>query len=108
MAYYAIFDTDVFDPEGYKEYQAKVGPGVAAHGGKYLSAGGDLQVIEGDWPLHRIVMLEFPDKAAFEGWYFSPDYQALKLIRDRTVHSKAFGIGGFEASFSATHSATKA
>jgi uncharacterized protein (DUF1330 family) len=103
MAYYAVFDTDVFDPEGYKEYQAKVGPGVAAHGGKYLSAGGDLQVMEGDWALHRVVILEFPDKAAFDGWYFSPDYQALKLIRDRTVRSKAFGVGGFEADFKARH-----
>ena len=103
MAYFAVFDTDVFDPEGYKEYQAKVGPGIAAHGGKYLSAGGDLQEIEGDWSLHRIVMLEFPDKSAFENWYFSPDYQALKLIRDRTVRSKAFGVGGFELQFSTTH-----
>ena len=48
-------------------------------------------------------MLEFPDKAAFEGWYFSPDYQALKLIRDRTVRSKAFGVGGFEPDFKARH-----
>lgn len=107
MAYYAIFDTDVFDPEAYKEYQAKVGPGVAAHGGKYLSAGGDLQVFEGDWSLHRIVMLEFPDKSAFEGWYFGADYQALKPIRDRAVHSKAFGVGGFEPRFSATHSGAR-
>jgi hypothetical protein len=27
MAYYAVFDTDIFDSEGYKEYQAKVGAG---------------------------------------------------------------------------------
>jgi uncharacterized protein (DUF1330 family) len=104
MAYYAIFDTDVFDAEAYKEYQAKVGAGITAHGGKYLSAGGELQVMEGDWPLHRIVMLEFPDKGAFERWYFGADYQALKLIRDRTVRSKAFGVGGFEPEFSARHS----
>lgn len=104
MAYYAVFDTDIFDAEGYREYQAKVGAGVAAHGGKYLSAGGDLQVVEGDWPLHRIIILEFPDKTAFDGWYLSPDYQALKPIRDRTARSKAFGVGGFERDFKSTHS----
>ena len=103
MAYYAIFDTDVFDAEGYKEYQGKVGVGVAAHGGKYLSAGGDLHLIEGDWQLHRVVMLEFPDKGRFDAWYLSPDYQALKQIRDRTVRSKAFGVGGFEPTFKSTH-----
>ena len=103
MAYYAAFDTDVFDSEGYKEYQAKGGAGVAAHGGKYLSAGGDLQVLEGDWSLHRIVMLEFPEKGAFERWYFSPEYRTLKEIRDRTVHSKAFAVGGFEPDFKARH-----
>ena len=103
MAYYGIFDTDVFDPEGYKEYQAQVGAGIAAHGGKYLSAGGEIRALEGDWGLHRIVVLEFPDRHAFDGWYNSPEYQALKLIRDRTVRSKAFAIGGFEPDFKDKH-----
>jgi uncharacterized protein (DUF1330 family) len=97
MAYYVVFDTDVFDPVGYKEYQAKVGAGIEAAGGKYLNRGGDLTVLEGDWPLHRIVTLEFPDKAAFESWYLGAGYQELKKIRDRTVRSNAFAFGGFEA-----------
>ena len=96
MAYYAVFDTDIVDSEGYKEYQAKVGLGLAAYGGRYMSRGGDQQTLEGSWELHRIVSLEFPDKAAFEGWYFSADYQALKAIRDRTVRSNAIAFGGFE------------
>ena len=97
MAYYAIFDTEIVDPEGYKEYQAKVGFGIEANGGKYLSRGGDLKVLEGNWDLHRIVTLEFPDKAAFERWYQGAEYQALKVIRDRTVRTNAFTFGGFEA-----------
>ena len=70
---------------------------IEANGGKYLSRGGDLKVLEGNWDLHRIVTLEFPDRAAFERWYHGAEYQALKVIRDRTVRTNAFTFGGFEA-----------
>lgn len=94
MAFYAIFDTDIFDPEAYEEYKAKVGAGIAAAGGRYLSRGGDLRVIEGDWNLHRIVMLEFPSKEAFDSWYKGFDYAPLKELRDRTVRTNAFTVTG--------------
>lgn len=98
MAFYAIFDTDIFDPQAYEEYKVKVGPGIAAHGGKYLSRGGELAVIEGNWDLHRIVMLEFPDKASFTAWYESADYAPLKALRERTVRTNAFTFAGLDAS----------
>lgn len=35
----------------------------------------------------RCVILEFPDMATFKGWWDSPEYQALRAIRERTTKS---------------------
>lgn len=63
----------------YKEYGAKVGATVGAHGGKPIVAGGAIEVIEGDWTPSRIIVLEFADTA--RAWYDSPEYQEILPIR---------------------------
>jgi uncharacterized protein (DUF1330 family) len=54
---------------------------VARHGGRFLVRGGDLEVIEGDRDPQRIVVIEFPDRAAARAWYDDPDYERLKALR---------------------------
>jgi uncharacterized protein (DUF1330 family) len=43
--------------------------------------GGTLTVLEGDWPHQRTVIIEFPSRAAAEGWYASAAYQAVIGLR---------------------------
>jgi uncharacterized protein (DUF1330 family) len=52
---------------------------VAPYGGKWL-AQGDVDVIEGAWP-GSVVLMEFPDRAAADAWYHSPEYQAILPLR---------------------------
>lgn len=54
---------------------------VARHGGRFLVRGGDVEVIEGDWDPQRVVVMEFPDRAAARAWYDDPDYERLKALR---------------------------
>jgi uncharacterized protein (DUF1330 family) len=38
-------------------------------------------VLEGEWPHPRLVVIEFPSRAAAEDWYKSPDYQKVIPLR---------------------------
>ena len=61
------------------DYLDQVEATVAPFGGKWLAQGpGD--VIEGAWP-GSVVLMEFPDRQAAEGWYNSPAYTALRPLR---------------------------
>lgn len=60
-------------------YLEQVEATVAPYGGKWL-AQGDVDVIEGAWP-GSVVLMEFPDRAAVDAWYNSPEYQAILPLR---------------------------
>jgi uncharacterized protein (DUF1330 family) len=68
----------VFDRE-------KVMPLIEKFGGRYLVRGGDVRRLEGNLPLHRLVVLEFPTLEAAQRFYDSAEYQPiLKLRLDST------------------------
>lgn len=60
MAAYVIVDIEVTNPEAYEDYRSQVPPLVAKYGGKYLSRGGEMEMLEGDWATKRLVVLNFP------------------------------------------------
>jgi uncharacterized protein (DUF1330 family) len=41
----------------------------------------DAETIEGTSAGERVVVIEFPDRAAFRSWYDSPEYQAIIGMR---------------------------
>ncbi len=81
MACYTVGHIKVTDMESYKEYVAQVPATIANHGGEYLVRGGHATDIEGEMPGDRHVVLRWPDRATAEGWYNSPEYQAILPIR---------------------------
>jgi uncharacterized protein (DUF1330 family) len=40
-----------------------------------------MTVVEGEWPHPRLVIIEFPSRAAAEGWYRSAEYQKVISLR---------------------------
>ncbi|MBT3161610.1 DUF1330 domain-containing protein [Streptomyces sp. Vc74B-19] len=69
---------DVPNEEGLS-YLEQVEATVAPFGGKWL-AQGDVDVVEGAWP-GTVVLMEFPDRAAAEAWYDSPEYRDIRPLR---------------------------
>jgi uncharacterized protein (DUF1330 family) len=94
MSAYVIFDVEIFDLTRYQEFMAGVKPALEAAGGKYLARAGEHRVYEGDWQPRRIVILEFPDIAAFESFYNGPIYQGLKSIRDECSSARLVAVQG--------------
>lgn len=51
------------------------------HPGKLLAADESPQVVEGDWDREKLVLMSFPDEAAFRSWAESPEYQNISKDR---------------------------
>ena len=94
MSAYLIVDIEVTDPESYEEYRSQVPPLVAKYGGKYLVRGGPFQILEGDWTLNRLVVLEFPSITAAKEFYDSDEYRPLKEIRLKATKSNLVLVEG--------------
>ena len=92
MSLMLIVDTKVNNPEAYETYKARARPLVEQHGGRYLVRGGPHKVIEGSWNPTRLVVIEFPDQASFEGFYNSPEYQEVVKIRHANAESHMVAV----------------
>ena len=95
MPAYLIVDTQITNPEAYETYKAEAKPIAEAHGGRYLVRGGEIDVIEGDlWAPTRIVVIEFPDRAAARAFVDSPDYAPVKAIRHANARCTLMLVDG--------------
>ena len=82
MNAYCIFDLrEIVDGEKLQAYSRDVLATVQAHGGRYLSVGGNCRVVEGSWSPEFLVLIEFPGFEQARAWYDSDDYAALKDLR---------------------------
>jgi uncharacterized protein (DUF1330 family) len=86
MATYLIVEHTITDSVKFEEYRVKVGALIAKHGGRYITKGGSHKLLEVDRrPPDRVVIIEFPDMAALNAWYTSPEYQPLIALRHSAV-----------------------
>jgi uncharacterized protein (DUF1330 family) len=81
MAAYVIGQVEIRDPEAYKAYAEQVPATIAKYDGEYLVRGGRMEILEGQWPQRRIVVLKFPSLERAREWYDSEDYAGPKGIR---------------------------
>ncbi len=84
MTAYMLMDIDIHDPEGYSKYPPQVWPLIARHGGKITHRMNNFEVVEGDWCPRRVLLAEFPDKAAAMAFFEDPDYLPIKELRLNT------------------------
>jgi uncharacterized protein (DUF1330 family) len=96
MPAYVIFDLHVDDPDAYAPYREPAGRSVEAHGGRYLARGGAHEVLEGDWDVDRLVILQFPSMEQARAWYGSADYQEVLPIRQAASRGRGVLLEGVE------------
>ncbi|BBZ14633.1 DUF1330 domain-containing protein [Mycobacterium branderi] len=81
MTVYAIAQLRFTDRAAYDRYQAKFMEVFSRHPGTLLAADESPQVIEGQWDREKVVLMSFPDEAAFRRWAESPEYQEISKDR---------------------------
>src|SRR6516162_3960392 len=81
MKAYAIAAETIKDQAMFDAYRKVVPETLVPFGGQFIARGGNLTVLEGEWPHPRLVIIEFPSRAAAEGWYRSAAYQKVISLR---------------------------
>lgn len=91
---YVITEIDVSDGEAFREYAPQVQPTFQPFGGRYVVRGGSAQSLAGAAP-RRIVVIAFDSMERATSWYHSPNYEALKSLRDKAGNARIFAVEGY-------------
>ena len=94
MPAYMIVEVETTDEALMAEYRKHTPGLVAKFGGKFIVRGGKIRTLEGGWKPRRVVVLEFPDYAAAERFYDSPEYKPVLEMRLKAGKSKAIIVDG--------------
>jgi uncharacterized protein (DUF1330 family) len=94
MSAYIIARITVTDPERYPDYTAETPALIAKHGGRFVVRGGAMSSLEGPEETRRIVVIEFPSRAAAEAFYNDPAYAPVRAIRWAAAESELVIVDG--------------
>ena len=96
MTVYAIAQLKFTDRAAYDRYQARFIEVFRRHPGTLLAADESPQVVEGRWDREKVVLMSFPDAAAFDGWAQSPEYQEISKDRQAGADTVVLLVQGLQ------------
>jgi len=65
--------------------------------GRYIVRGGTVEAIEGEWPVHRrVIIVEFPTMERAREWYGSAEYAAALEVRATALTRRLIFVEGIE------------
>jgi uncharacterized protein (DUF1330 family) len=96
MPAYVIYQGEVLDQARYDEYKVQAAQSILDAGGTYVVRGGDVEVLEGDAPAGRTVVLEFPTRQAAIDWYRGERYTEIRKIRAGAAIARMYVVDGYE------------
>jgi uncharacterized protein (DUF1330 family) len=91
---YVVAEVEVTDPTALQKYAAQAPQIVASHGGHYVVRGGEVQALEGEPPKSYVVVIGFDSVKKAREWYDSPEYSAIRSIRQGATKSRIFIVEG--------------
>lgn len=83
MTVYALAQLSIHDRDRYERYAGRFLEVLRKFEGRLLAADESPLVLEGEWTSDKVVLVAFPDRAEFERWASSPEYQ--EISRDRVA-----------------------
>ena len=101
MTVYALAQLRIHDAERYGRYMnnfvARFTEVFGKFGGRLLAADDAPRVLEGEWwDRNKVVLMEFPDVAAFTAWATSREYNEIAVDRVAGAEAVVLLIKGFE------------
>lgn len=90
-----IVQARILDAERFKAYTQVVPGLVARFGGRYRVMGGATTTLEGSWPEVKTVVSEWPDRAAAQAFWDSPEYAQARQLREGTGEFTVVLIDGW-------------
>ena len=94
MKGYLIAQINVNNLENYQEYLKNVTPIAKKYDGEYIVRAGKFEIMEGNWPYKRNVVIKFPSIEKAREFYHSKEYQPVKKIRVHNADNNLIIIEG--------------
>ena len=94
MAAYLMVQTTVTDEARFQKYREAFAPVMAKFGGKFIVRRGAVEVLEGEHDARPMVVFEFPSMEALHGFWHSPDYVAVKTLRQGAADMTVWAVPG--------------
>jgi uncharacterized protein (DUF1330 family) len=95
MTVYAVAQITITDRAAYDRYQARFMDVFKRFNGRVLAADEAPTVVEGRWDRQKIIMMSFPDEAAFQAWSQSPAYREISKDREAGSNGVVLLVKGF-------------
>ncbi len=93
MAAYLIVYETITDPSRFLQYVKTVDPLINRRGGR-LVASGPPDVVEGEFPLERALVFEWPNRKAATDFWHSEEYTEMKKLREGAAVIQAIILEG--------------
>ena len=90
MTAYVLAQLRFVDEKRYRRYQTHFPAVFAASEGKLLAADEAPQVVEGNWDLDKVVLMQFPTLKSAHSFLQSAEYQAI--AKDRKAGASNVGL----------------
>lgn len=97
MSVFVVVLARLGDPEKFAPYAEVVPELISKYGGQYRILGGEITLLEGEWDDRLVVVSEWPDKAAAEKFWNSPEYREAKKLREGAGEFTVLLIEGLPA-----------
>ena len=84
----------VTDPVRYSNYTRATPAVIQQYGGRFIVRGGPIVTLEGSTEDARIVVIEFPSLERAQAFYHSPEYTAVRSLREGAAEGQFLAIEG--------------
>ncbi len=98
MSCYVLAQLKFRDLAAYRRYQAQFFEVMRRFKGQLLAADEAPRVLEGTWQQDKVVLIWFPDEAAFRAWESSEAYQRIAVDRAAGAETVSLLLRGFATS----------
>jgi uncharacterized protein (DUF1330 family) len=96
MTAYILARVEVSDWDRYREYMSHTPRVIAAFGGRFIVRGGEATVLEGEDDGRRMVIIAFPSLDQAKAFYASPEYAAVKALREGAGTGTFIAVDGYD------------
>ena len=93
---YIVGTITVTDRDAYKPYMENTGRIVARYGGRFIIRGGAMDVLIGETPYDRVVVIEFDSPEKARDFYDDEEYLEVRKIREENSVGVVMHIEGYD------------
>lgn len=93
---YVISEVSVLDDAQAAQYRELAAASIAEYGGQYLARGAEIDAVEGQPRVGRLVILEFPSMRRAREWYASASYAPALTLRETALDRRLLFVEGVD------------